>query len=309
MYLNIIIPYIKIITFINKNKINFYLFDIIRKKRCYLKAGFVLKPKDTSSIKNEFLRIKEIFEKYKIEVLIDSISARAIGLRGIDFEDLCKEVDFIVALGGDGTLISVTRRAYKFDKPILGINLGNLGFLTDINPDNVEEFLKKFLEGEYRIDKRMVIEIKYKDKNLYAFNDVVISKDVISSMINVKIDTNESFLNTYRGDGVIISTPTGSTAYNLSAGGPVVYPLTESFIITPICPHSLTQRPLILPSNFELKLKVKENFAKLIIDGQEIYDLNEEIIIKKAKKPAQLIHRVERNYFEVLREKLHWGER
>lgn len=274
-----------------------------------MKAGFVLKPKNTLEIKDEFLKIKEIFEKYNIEVLLDSISARALGLRGIDFEDLCKYVDFIVALGGDGTLISVSRRAYKFDKPVLGINLGNLGFLTDINPDNVEEFLKKFLKGEYRIDERMVIEIIYNNKSLYAFNDVVISKDVISSMINIQIDTNESFLNTYRGDGLIISTPTGSTAYNLSAGGPVVYPLTESFIITPICPHSLTQRPLVLPSNFELKATVKENFAKLILDGQEIYDLNDKILIKKAKKPAKLIHRIERNYFDVLREKLHWGER
>jgi len=273
-----------------------------------MKAGFVLKPKNTASIKNEFLKIKQIFENKNIEVVLDLISAKAIGLRGVAFEDMCREVDFIVALGGDGTLISVARRAYKFDKPVLGINLGNLGFLTDINPDNVEEFLDKFLKGEYRIDERMVIEIDYKDKKLYAFNDVVISKDVISSMINIQIDTNESFLNTYRGDGLIISTPTGSTAYNLSAGGPVVYPLTESFIITPICPHSLTQRPLVLPSNFILEATVKENMAKLILDGQEIYDLKDKVIIKKANKPAKLIHRIERNYFDVLREKLHWGE-
>ena len=273
-----------------------------------MKAGFVLKPKNTFKIKDIFFKIKDVFEKKGIEVYIDSISAKAIGLLGIDFEEMCKKVDFIVALGGDGTLISVSRRAYKFDKPILGINAGNLGFLTDINPDNVEEFLNDFLKGKYRIDERMVIEIEYKDKKLYAFNDVVISKDVISSMINVQVDTNESFLNTYRGDGLIISTPTGSTAYNLSAGGPVVYPLTESFILTPICPHSLTQRPLVLPSNFILDIKVKEDMAKLILDGQEIYTLDDKIVLKKAKKPARLIHRKERNYFEVLREKLHWGE-
>ena len=273
-----------------------------------MKAGFVLKPKNTLKIKDTFFKIKSIFEKKGIDVYLDSISAKAIGLLGIDFEDMCKQVDFIVALGGDGTLISVARRAYKFDKPILGINAGNLGFLTDINPDNVEEFLDNFLKGNYRIDERMVIEIEYKNKNLYSFNDVVISKDTISSMINIRVDTNESFLNTYRGDGLIISTPTGSTAYNLSAGGPVVYPLTESFILTPICPHSLTQRPLILPSNFILEVLVNENVAKLILDGQEIYPLNNKIIIRKAKRNAKLIHRVERNYFDVLREKLHWGE-
>ena len=273
-----------------------------------MKAGFVLKPKNTLKIKDIFLKIKSIFEKKGIDVYLDSISAKAIGFLGIDFEDMCKQVDFIVALGGDGTLISVARRAYKFDKPILGVNAGNLGFLTDIYPDNVEEFLEDFLSGNYRIDERMVIEIEYKNKNLYAFNDVVISKDVISSMINVRVDTNESFLNTYRGDGLIISTPTGSTAYNLSAGGPVVYPLTESFILTPICPHSLTQRPLILPSNFILEVSIKERVGKLILDGQEIYALSDKITIKKAKRKAKLIHRIERNYFDVLREKLHWGE-
>ena len=273
-----------------------------------MKAGFVLKPKNTLKIKDTFLKIKEIFEKKGIDVYLDAISAKAIGLLGIDFEDMCKQVDFIVALGGDGTLISVARRAYKFDKPILGINAGNLGFLTDIYPENVEEFLDNFLKGNYRIDERMVIEIEYKGKNLYAFNDVVISKDVISSMINIRVDTNESFLNTYRGDGLIISTPTGSTAYNLSAGGPVVYPLTESFILTPICPHSLTQRPLILPSNFILEISVNEKVSKLVLDGQEIYTLDDKIIVKKAKRNAKLIHRVERNYFDVLREKLHWGE-
>ena len=273
-----------------------------------MKAGFVLKPKDTYKIKDMFLKIKSVFEKYNIEVLLDLVSAKAIGLLGVEFESMCKQVDFIVALGGDGTLISVSRRAYKFDKPILGINAGNLGFLTDINPDNIEDFLKDFLKGNYRIDERMVIEIEYKNRTLYAFNDVVISKDVISSMINIQVDTNERFLNTYRGDGLIISTPTGSTAYNLSAGGPVVYPLTESFILTPICPHSLSQRPLILPSDFIITSFVKENIAKLIIDGQEIYSLDDKIVLKKAKRKAKLIHRVERNYFDVLREKLHWGE-
>jgi len=273
-----------------------------------MKAGFVLKPKNTFSLKETFLKIKSVFENKKIEVLIDSFSAKSIGLLGVNFDEMCSSVDFIAVVGGDGTLISVCRRAYKYDKPVLGINAGNLGFLTDINPDNIEEFLDQFLAGKYRIDERMVIEITFDNKKLYAFNDVVISKDVISSMINIQVDTNESFLNTYRGDGLIFSTPTGSTAYNLSAGGPVVYPLTESFILTPICPHSLTQRPLVLPSSFILEVKVKEDFAKLIIDGQEIYSINNKIVLKKAKKPTRLIHRLERNYFEVLREKLHWGE-
>lgn len=268
-----------------------------------MKAGFVLKPRETEKLKHLFFKLKKLFEEKNIEVLIDATSAKAIGILGIEFEKMCKKSDFLVALGGDGTLISLARRSYKFNKPILGINAGKLGFLTDINPDNVDEFLDKFLKEEYRIDERMVIEV---DENIYAFNDVVITKETFSSMIEISVDTNESHLNTYYGDGLIISTPTGSTAYNLSAGGPVVYPLTEGFILTPICPHSLTQRPLVLPSHFELKIRVKEPFAKLVIDGQEIFDV-QEIKIKKAKNPARLIHRVERNYFDVLREKLNWG--
>jgi len=271
-------------------------------------VGFVLKPKDTHKLKRTFLKIKKIFEKKGFEVLIDIVSAKAIGLLGVEFEDMCKKVDFLVSLGGDGTLISLARRSYRYNKPILGINAGNLGFLTDINPENIGSFLDDFLKGDYRIDERMVIEVEYRDKKLYAFNDVVVSKEVISSMINIIVDTNEGYLNTYYGDGLIVSTPTGSTAYNLSAGGPVVYPLTEGFVLTPICPHSLTQRPLILPSYFELEIEVKENFAKLVIDGQEIYNLDEKIKLKKSKDPAKLIHRLERNYFEVLRHKLNWGD-
>ncbi len=278
------------------------------KKRFKLKAGFVLKPKADEKIKRDFLEIKKIFEKNNIEVLIDTVCAKLIGLLGMDFNKMCEEADFLVALGGDGTLISLTRRSYRYHKPILGINAGKLGFLTDINPENINEFIEKFLKGEYRIDERMVIEVEFNNNLLYAFNDVVISKDINSSMIHIDIDTNEAHLNTYHGDGLIISTPTGSTAYNLSAGGPVVYPLTESFILTPICPHSLTQRPLVIPSKFKIGAKVKEDFAKMIIDGQEIFDINSDIKLRKAKYPAKLIHRMERNYFDVLREKLHWGE-
>ena len=271
-----------------------------------MKAGFVLKPTANSEIKQTYFNIKTIFEKKGIKTYIDMVSAKLIGILGMDFEKMCEEVDFLVALGGDGTLISVARRSYKFNKPILGINAGKLGFLTDINPENVESFLDKFLKGEYRIDERMVIEVDYEDKKLYAFNDVVITKDIISSMIEINVDTNESHLNRYYGDGLIISTPTGSTAYNLSAGGPVVYPLTESFILTPICPHSLTQRPLVLPSHFEISIKVNSFNSRLVIDGQEIFDMKK-IKIRKAKNPAKLIHRIERNYFDVLKEKLNWG--
>ncbi len=273
------------------------------------KVGVILRP-STPELKNYFFKIKEIFEAEGIEVLIDSISAGMINVYGVDFDFMCKESDVLVAIGGDGTLISLTRRSYKYNKPILGINVGKLGFLTDINPNEIALFIKKLKNGEYRIDLRMIIEAKINDKEIFSFNDVVINRKVLSRMVNIQAMINNEVFNTYYGDGLIISTPTGSTAYNLSANGPVVFPLTEAFIITPICPHSLTQRPLVLPVDFEIEFKIDDKIgAEVIVDGQEIFNLspNDTISIKLAKRKVQLIHRIERNYFDVLREKLGWG--
>ena len=274
------------------------------------KVGIVLRP-SAPELKDLFFKIKNAFEKEGIEVLIDSISASMIGVMGQEFDVMCKESDILASIGGDGTLISLVRRSYKCHKPILGIYVGKLGFLTDILPNEIDDFIKKIKRGEFRIDNRMMMEatIKGKEEKMFSFNDIVITRRSISKMIHVDAFIDRKWFNTYYGDGLIISTPTGSTAYNLAAGGPVVYPLTEAYILTPICPHSLTQRPLVLPAEFEIEIKtVKEN-ALMVVDGQEIYEFSPEdsITIKRAEVGAKLIHRLERNYFEVLREKLHWG--
>ena len=270
-------------------------------------VGIVLRP-NTPELKEKFLYVKKLFEKYNTNVFIDKDSAKSIEVEGIDFDEMCQKSDILVALGGDGTLISLARRSYKYKKPILGINAGNLGFLTDITVNNLENFLKDFFDNKFKIDRRMMIRVKVNDKKYYGFNDAVVSKDTLSSMIKIKVDADDYWLNTYYGDGLIISTPTGSTAYNLSAGGPVVFPLTNSFILTPICPHSLTQRPLVLPAEFEITLSVDKD-TTLIIDGQDIIPLkkNQKVQVKIAKDEAKLIHRLERNYFNILREKLNWG--
>ena len=156
----------------------------------------------------------------------------------------------------------------------------------------------------------MMIAGATKANTFVAFNDIVISRKSISSMIRINGKIDGKPFNTYYGDGVIISTPTGSTAYNLSLGGPVVFPLTDAFIVTPVAPHSLTQRPLVLPADFEIEFTIlSSQGAVIIVDGQEFYGIeqNESIKIKIASKKAKLIHRVERNYFEVLSEKLQWG--
>ncbi len=279
-------------------------------------AGFILKP-DSPEIKPLYEKIKAQFEAKGISVMLSERSAKMIGLDGVPFEEMCTKADFLVSLGGDGTLLSLVRRSYGHHKPVIGINAGNLGFLADITLDDVDAFLGRLLLGEYRIDNRMMIEgyvqkRSGEKKRFIAFNDVVITSPEPSKMVKVNASIDGERFNSYTGDGLIISTPTGSTAYNLSAGGPILYPLTQAFIITPVLAHSLAnQRPLVVPSDFSIELDAEKYRAIASIDGQEVYELEEGDIlyIAGAKKGAKLIHRKEHNYFSVLREKLHWGDR
>jgi len=282
----------------------------------YSCAGFILKP-NAPELVDTFLDIKSKFNTFGIEVKLAQKSASMIGLDGgVPFEDMCESCDFLVSLGGDGTLLSLVRRSYKFNKPVAGINAGNLGFLADVKIDEVDNFLEQLKSGECRIDERMMITatLVKKDatqKSFYAFNDVVATRETVSKMATIDAYIEDDIFNRYSGDGLIISTPTGSTAYNLAAGGPVMYPLTKAFIMTPICPHSLTQRPLVMPADFTIKIKTPKDKLLIVVDGQDDYELGCEdaLIIRGSKQNAKLLHRKERNYFSVLRDKLSWGDR
>ena len=272
-------------------------------------AGIILRP-SSPELKSTYLKIKELFQNADIEILLEDNSANMISLKGFSLEELCHKADFLISVGGDGTLLSVVRKSFKYDKPVLGINLGTLGFLTDISMDQLPKFIEDLKNDVYKIDSRMMVEGSVNLNKFVAFNDIVISRKSISSMIKISAKIDGKHFNTYFGDGVIISTPTGSTAYNLSVGGPIVYPLTEAFIVTPVAPHSLTQRPLVMPADFEIEFKITDNQgAVVIVDGQDIYEVeqNQSIKIKIASKKAKMIHRIQRNYFEVLNEKLRWG--
>jgi NAD+ kinase len=279
-------------------------------------AGFMLKP-DAPELRSVYEKIKAQFEAKGIRVYLAEHSAKMIGVEGVAFETMCEASDFLVSLGGDGTLLSLVRRSYRYHKPVVGINAGNLGFLADVKIEEVDTFLEQLFLGEYRIDNRMMIAgyiKKYSGEiiDFFALNDVVITSPTPSKMVHVNASIDGERFNSYRGDGVIISTPTGSTAYNLSAGGPVLYPLTEAFIITPVMAHSLTnQRPLVVPTDFYIELDAQQYDAIASIDGQERYALEEGDVLHLggAKHGAKLLHRKERNYFSVLREKLHWGDR
>ena len=272
-------------------------------------AGIILKP-SSPELKETYLKIKALFEEANIDIYLEDNSANMISLKGYSLDELCQKVDFLISVGGDGTLLSAVRKSFKYDKAVLGINLGTLGFLTDISMEQLPSFIKDLKNNTYKIDNRMMVEGSVNLNKFVAFNDIVISRKSISSMIRIEGKINGKNFNSYYGDGVIISTPTGSTAYNLSVGGPIVYPLTEAFIITPVAPHSLTQRPLVMPVDFEIEFKIIDNQgAVVIVDGQDIYEVeqNQSIKVKIANKKAKMIHRVQRDYFEVLNEKLRWG--
>lgn len=276
-------------------------------------AGFVIKP-DAPEIRPIFDDIKDKFNARGIRVVLVEHSATMIGYKGVPFSRLCRESDFLVSLGGDGTLLSLVRKSYNYHKPVLGINAGTLGFLADVTLDEVDTFLDNLLIGQYRIDDRMMIDGYIQTingrKSFYAFNDVVITRPSISHMVKIDASIDNEWFNTYRGDGLIISTPTGATAYNLAAGGPVMYPLTKAFIMTPVAAHSLTQRPLVLPSNFTIHLSSPKDKVIVMVDGQDDYEMQggEVLVINGADIGAKLLHKKERNYFSVLREKLSWGD-
>jgi NAD+ kinase len=277
------------------------------------RVGVVLRP-STPEIKDAYLRVEQIFKNYNIEVLLESRSAKMIGMTGESFKNICKECDFIVSFGGDGTLISTVRKSFDFDIPILGVHAGNLGFLADLSVDELDSFVQKIIQNRYRVDERAVLEATVikntKEVKYYAFNDIVLTRTRVSNMIHIETLVDSQSFNTYYGDGVIVSTPTGSTAYNLSAGGPVLFPMSNVFALTPICPHSLTQRPVVLPGKYAIEMKTSEERALMIIDGQDVHELElgESVHIKLATKTVKLMHKEEYNYFEVLKEKLRWGE-
>ena len=275
-------------------------------------VGLVSKPND-GTLCGYVHEIETALNKHGVNLLIEEKSAQLLGCgEGISFEHMCKASDFLISLGGDGTLISLCRKSFMYHKPVLGIHAGQLGFLTDIQTDEISDFIEELFVGNYRIDTRMMLEVSLhvngKVEKVVAFNDIVLSRSKISHMSTIKAYVDGQLFNSYYGDGLIVSTPTGSTAYNLSAGGPVVYPLTEALIITPICPHSLSQRPLVLPVDFEIAFE-SDGDTVIVVDGQDTYTMNEieRVSVRIAKQGAELIHSLDRDYFEILKKKLHWG--
>jgi NAD+ kinase len=226
------------------------------------------------------------------------------------------DADLVVVLGGDGTMISTARLVGDRDVLVLGINYGSLGYLTDFRIEEMFPAIESILAGEYEIDRRVMLksELRREGETIAAgrvLNDIVVNKAALARIIEIDVRFNGLFVSSFRADGLIVATPTGSTAYNLSAGGPIVFPSMEAVLVTPICPFTLTNRPIVVPDDGELELELRNENEGVILslDGQTGYPMlaGDIVSIRKSRTTFNLVQPTNRNYFDVLRDKLKWG--
>ena len=263
----------------------------------------------------------EWLRAHGVEVVCDSETGECIGpLTGQTRkrEELPAHSDLLIVLGGDGTLLSAARLAAARQVPILAVNLGGMGFLTTVPQDELYQILEEIFSEKHRVSERVLLEARIvRDgaviRRQIALNDAVLNKAALARIMDVVLRVDGEYVTTYKADGLILSTPTGSTAYSLAAGGPIVYPTVESFVVTPICPHTLTNRPLVIPdtAKIEIDFQSEDDAVFLTLDGQIGIELarGDHIVVRKARETLRLVRPAKKTYFEILRSKLKWGER
>jgi len=258
----------------------------------------------------------------RLSVWLDEETARTVPDLGLDTatrDELGRRCDLAVVVGGDGTLLTVARNLADHDIPIVGVNLGRLGFLADISPKTMLDVMENILAGNYCREERFLLDacIERKGRILQeskAFNEVVVHKWNMARMIEFEVHVNDLFVDVQRSDGIIVSTPTGSTAYALSGGGPILTPTLNAIALVPICPHTLSNRPIVVSGDSRIGIVVcdcKADHAQMTCDGQTNHDLRDgdRILIEKRPKPVCLIHPAGHDYFQILRAKLRWGSK
>ena len=251
-----------------------------------------------------------------LEVYLEDGIAAKVGLVEPEKSKMWMQADLIVVFGGDGTILRTARSLTERDIPLLGINLGGFGYLAEVNLDEMYSALEKILSGNCRVEKRMMLDVEVLRGGTQlqkgsVLNDVVISRGNLSRLVELETKVNDDYLTMFKADGLIVATPTGSTAYSLAAGGPIIFPELDSIIINPICPHTLTNRPVILPENtvVEVSLNIKEPGAIVTLDGQISFAISYEdrMVIKRSPQTTALVCSPDRSYMEILRTKLGWG--
>lgn len=278
-------------------------------------AGIVVKPNHTEAWESA-CELAEWFEAHGVRMVARPRQQAEVVKLGDEVTERFREADLIVVLGGDGTMISAARLIGRNEAAVLGINYGGLGYLTEQRIEEMIPAVESVLAGNYSIERRVMLDAEHwRDGEMLAtgrvINDVVINKAALARIIEIEVELNDLHVNRFRADGLIVSTPTGSTAYNLSAGGPIVYPTMNAVIITPICPFTLTNRPIVMPDDAEINLVLRDSNEDVVLtlDGQIGYEMlpHDSVRIRKSATSFNMIQSPNRNYFDVLRDKLKWG--
>ena len=280
----------------------------------FREIGILVKEDLSDGIDNEALNLMiNSISNLDINLYIDkSSNNKNENFSVLEHKEYVKKVDIVVVFGGDGTLLNAARKYLNYDIPILGINMGNVGFLTDISTDNFEKTIKEVLDGNYKIEERNLVSAKFGNNHLYGLNEVVIHSGAYAQLMRYRLNVNDKVVYEQRSDGLIIATPTGSTAYALSAGGPIIHPSLDVWTILPMLPQSLSSRPFVISTDEKVEMDLfdgpNEN-AKICVDGQDDIDIpyGEKILISKMEKTLKLVHPNDNDFFEACREKLGWS--
>lgn len=274
----------------------------------------------TTSVTSALVRLAEFLKQRGHRLYTTPQTAEQYHVDDINvlpLAELAGKVDVAIVLGGDGTMLNVARSLVEHPVPMIGINQGRLGFLADVALDTMLPTLEEMLSGQYLAEDRIMLDtfLERGDETIhaaYAFNDVVVSKGPTGRLIEFEVYIDDKFVYSQRADGLVVATPTGSTAYALSAGGPILHPTLEAFVLAPICPHTLSARPIAINSRAEIEINlIHAEDARAHFDGQSHVDLQigDRVVVRRAKNTVRLLHPVEHNYYDTLREKLHWGEK
>lgn len=267
------------------------------------------------------IEVSMLVQKLGLQVLLDEGTAEVVREHHLEVasrQNIGRRCDLVIVVGGDGTLLNAARSLAEYGVSLLGVNRGRLGFLTDLSPEHITDRLNEILHGRYSAEERLLLRsyIERDGHNISqscAFNDVVVHKWDVARMIEFRTYIDNQYVNTMRSDGLIIATPTGSTAYSLSGGGPILHPALQAMVLVPICPHTMSNRPIVVDAASVIRIEVSDRTrspAQITCDGQINLGLvsGDHVIIRKEEKPVRLIHPLDHNYFDVLRAKLRWSE-
>ena len=278
------------------------------------KIGIFVKENLSKSIdENSLDSMLNFFVDKNIQLYIDdSSNYKNDQAEYLSHKEFSKTIDLMIVFGGDGTLLNSARQYLEYEIPILGVNMGNVGFLTDLKVENFHTSMQEILNGNYKIEERNLVSAKFHNNHLYGLNEVVIHSGAYAQLMRYRLNVNDKVVYEHRSDGLIIATPTGSTAYSLSAGGPIIHPSLDVWTIIPMLPQSISSRPFVISSNEKVEMEIfdgpSEN-AKICVDGQDDidvpYGLN--IAISKTEKTLKLVHPKDNDFFEACREKLGWS--